>query len=166
MREWGSNAGIIFLSPLSSNTKLSEYVSGQGRGYKSTESKTLTEKFDGLLSIKKDCWHAAQLQQSDQSEQTANLDQKSPVFCLFWAFQNVLLKMHSTEKPSQPLILYLPALPLCPPPPPSLFDIISYGKLLIVMENWSIQIEIQDHQQLCRSAWESSRGQCQWDLWG
>lgn len=43
---------------------------------------------------------------------------KNPMFCLFWAFQNVLLKMHSTEKPSQPLILYLPALPLSPPPLP------------------------------------------------
>lgn len=52
--------------------------------------------------------------------------------------------MRSTGKQSQTLILYLPALPLCPPPS-SLFDIIIHGKLLIVMENWSTRQHRQRH---------------------
>lgn len=63
-------------------------------------------------------------------------------------FKNVQYKK-KTKNQSQPLIRPVP-LRLSQ----SLFDIIIHGKLLIVMENWSIQTEIRDHGRLCGSAQE------------
>lgn len=125
------------------------------------------EKFDGLLRREKGCRHAAQLllSESQKSLSVWTICQfgsnGASVFCLLWVLENVLLKMYSTFKQSQPLILLLPAVPLCARLPPSLSDIIIRGKLLRVMENWSIETEIRDQRKLCRSAQESNHGQCQ-----
>lgn len=106
----------------------------------------LTETSDGLFRRKEDCRHAAQLL-FDESQKSplvwtiCQFGSNIPSFFLFLldiTVRKCAYKKCKMEKNrAQPLILDLPAAPLRHPP--SLFDIIVRGKLLIVMVNWSMQ---------------------------